>query len=38
SLRMIRPYFLIISVTWILIVIGWYIIGLPIGPNSFPTL
>ena len=38
SLRMIRPYFLIISVTWILIVIGWYIIGLPIGSNSFPTL
>ncbi len=38
SLNMIRPYFLIISLTWILIIVGWYIIGLPIGPNVFPTL
>lgn len=38
SLQMITPYFLIISITWILIVVGWYIIGLPIGPNVYPTL
>ena len=38
SLKMITPYFLIISATWILIVIGWYIIGLPIGPGVSPTL
>ncbi len=38
SLKMITPYFLIISATWILVVIGWYIIGIPIGPNSYPTL
>ena len=38
SLKMISPYFLIISFTWILLIIGWYIIGLPIGPNVFPTL
>lgn len=38
SLRMIRPYFLLISAVWILLIIGWYIIGLPIGPNVFPTL
>lgn len=38
SLQMITPYFLIIAVTWILLVIGWYIIGLPIGPGVFPTL
>ena len=38
ALNMIRPYFLIISLTWILIVVGWYIIGLPIGPGVFPTL
>lgn len=38
SLQMISPYFLIISATWILLVIGWYIIGLPIGPGVNPTL
>lgn len=38
SLKMITPYFLLISATWILLVIGWYIIGLPIGPGVNPTL
>lgn len=38
SLKMIAPYFLLISLTWILIVIGWYIIGLPIGPGVYPTI
>ena len=38
SLKMITPYFLLISLTWILLVIGWYIIGLPIGPGVYPTL
>ena len=38
SLQMITPYFLLISVTWILLVVGWYIIGLPIGPGVSPTL
>lgn len=38
SLKMISPYFLLISLTWILLTIGWYIIGLPIGPGVNPTL
>ena len=38
SLQLITPYFLIISATWILIIIGWYLIGLPIGPGVNPTL
>ena len=39
SLKMIAPYFLIISAAWILIVVGWYITGLPIGPSGvYPTL
>ena len=38
SLKMITPYFLLISVTWILLLIGWYIIGLPIGPGVTPSL
>lgn len=38
SLKMITPYFLLIAIAWILIVVGWYITGLPIGPGVFPTL
>lgn len=38
SLQLITPYFILISITWILLIIGWYIIGLPIGPNVYPTL
>jgi len=38
SLKMITPYFLLISVTWILLIIGWYITGLPIGPGVYPTI
>jgi len=38
SLQMITPYFLIIAATWILLIVGWYLIGLPIGPGVGPTL
>lgn len=38
SLKLIMPYCIIISITWILIIILWYIIGLPLGPNVFPTI
>lgn len=38
SLRLVSPYFLLISLTWILIVVIWYLIGLPIGPKVFPTI
>ena len=38
SLKLITPYFLIIAATWILIVIGWYILGLPIGRGVGPTI
>ena len=38
SLKLISPYFLIISITWILLVVGWYIIGAPLGAGALPTL
>ena len=38
ALRIITPYFLIISISWILIVVLWYVIGLPIGPKVVPTI
>ena len=38
SIKIIMPYFVIISFTWLLLLIGWYIIGLPIGPGVYPTV
>ena len=38
GIKMLLPYFLIISITWLLLLLGWYIIGLPIGPGVFPTI
>ncbi|MEG2283207.1 MAG: AbgT family transporter [Bacilli bacterium] len=37
SISWLLPYCLIISLTWILIILGWYLIGLPLGPSVFPT-
>ena len=34
----IMPYCLIIALTWILIIIGWYILGAPIGIGVRPSL
>ncbi|MBQ8892364.1 MAG: AbgT family transporter [Bacilli bacterium] len=38
AIKYTMPYFIIISVTWLLLLIGWYIIGLPIGPGVYPTV
>lgn len=38
SISMLLPYFGIIFATWLLLIIGWYIIGLPIGPGVSPTI
>ena len=38
AIKLIMPYFIIISVTWLLILVGWYIIGLPIGPGVYPIV
>lgn len=38
SMKLITPYFLYISIAWILIVVGWYILGLPIGPGVTPNI
>ena len=38
AIKLIMPYCLIISATWLLLLIGWYIIGLPIGPGVYPTV
>lgn len=38
ALRLMLPYCLIICFAWIVIAILWYLTGLPLGPNRFPTL
>lgn len=38
AIKLITPYFIIINLTWILLIVGWYIIGLPIGPKVTPTI
>lgn len=32
------PYFIGISLTWLFIILMWYIIGLPLGPGVYPSL
>ena len=38
SISYIMPYFGIIALTWTLLIIGWYLIGLPIGPGVYATI
>ena len=38
AIKIMLPYFVIISLTWLFLIIGWYIIGLPIGPGVYPTV
>ncbi len=38
SIGYLLPYFGIIATTWILLVIGWYLIGLPLGPGVYATI
>ena len=38
ALKLISPYCLIISLVWLAIILLWYLTGLPIGVNTYPTL
>lgn len=38
SISYCLPYFGIIALTWILLIIGWYLIGLPLGPGVYATI
>ena len=38
SLKLVTPYFGLISLAWILLIIGWYLIGAPLGAGALPTL
>ncbi len=36
--RAVLPYFLGIGLIWLLMIICWYVIGLPVGPGVYPGL
>ena len=38
SISMIMPYCVIMCITWFVLILLWYLVGLPIGMNVFPTL
>ena len=38
TLRKLLPTILLCTVVWIVILIGWFIIGLPLGPDTYPTM
>jgi len=38
TIKKVMPVILILSLTWMILVIGWYLIGIPIGINSSITL
>lgn len=38
SISYIYPYFFVMIITWVCIILGWYLIGIPIGPGVYPTL
>ena len=38
AIKLIMPYFLVSLIVWLVIIFGWYLLGLPIGPNVYPTI
>lgn len=38
ALKLITPYCLIISLVWLIIILLWYLTGLPLGINVYPTI
>ena len=38
TLKILAPSILLFTIVWIMIIIGWYLVGLPLGVNTMPTL
>ncbi|MDD3048778.1 MAG: AbgT family transporter [Bacilli bacterium] len=36
--KLLWPYTIALTILWLFIILAWYIIGLPIGVNTFPTV
>lgn len=38
TMKVMFPSMILFTILWLLIIIGWYVIGLPLGTGSYPTL
>ena len=38
AMRYVAPYFIIIAIAWIFLILFWYVTKLPIGPGIYPTI
>ena len=38
TMKKIMPFVITLSITWIAIVVGWYLVGIAIGVNTYPTI
>lgn len=38
TMRAMLPAIILFTIFWLLILIGWYVVGLPLGAGSYPTL
>ena len=38
GIKIMKPYLIGLTLTWIAIILLWYILGLPLGPGTYPTL
>ena len=36
--NLLIPYFIAITILWLFIIIGWYVLNAPIGPNVYPVI
>ena len=37
-MKKIAPITIILSIVWLVIIIGWYLLGFKIGVNTYPTI
>ena len=38
SIKLTIPYFIYVAIIWLVVIIGWYMIGLPIGISTYPSV
>ena len=38
TMRVMLPAIILFTIFWLLIIVGWYVVGLPLGSGSYPTL
>ena len=36
--KLVLPYFIVVILLWLFIIIAWYVLKAPIGPGIYPTI